>query len=96
MKEIRGGDLGIVNCDYVARGEDAKAVVKDLVAHLKEVHDINMPNPKIILDPDREQGLLYKIVKAFSGRRDRGAELIVHRLRTALDIETEGTSRSRP
>ena len=94
MKEIKGGDLGVVDCDYVARGEDAKAVVEDMVAHLEEEHDIDMPDPEVILDPDRKEGVLTKIADALAGGRDRGTELLIQRLRTALDIKTEDGTRT--
>lgn len=96
MKEIKGGDLGVVDCDYVARGKDAKAVVEDMVAHLEEEHDISMPDPEVILDPDRKEGVLNRVADALTGGRDRGTELLVQRLRTALDIKTEDETRTRP
>jgi predicted small metal-binding protein len=95
MKELRAGDLGIANCDYIARGEDSRALVKDLISHLRKEHNLKMPSPDVILDPRKDRpSLLGRLVATFTGGRSRGTQIIVGRLRTALDIKTDQESPS--
>ena len=91
MQEVRCADLGIADCDYVARGETAKAVVDQMVEHLEDEHGIEMPDSEIILGEYPDIGNLIKTLgRIFSGEPDEETRLVVQRLREALDIHTTG------
>ena len=96
MIEVRGADLGIANCDFVAQGEDARTVVAQMVDHLEEEHDIDMPDPDVILGDYPDTTTLLEILnEVFSGRQDEETELVVRRLRQALNVSTERDAASK-
>jgi predicted small metal-binding protein len=78
-KEIKCSHLGVVGCDFVARGVTAGDVVEQSVEHLRSKHDMDMPDADAILksgvsdDPE----LMHK----------KDVLLVIERLRAALDIE---------
>ena len=77
-KRIECSELGIKDCDFVASGETAGDVVRQIVSHLREEHDIRLPNADQILSgEDRADPL---------GPVDPAAALIVERLTEALDL----------
>lgn len=91
MIEVRGEDLGIADCDFVAQGEDAKTVVDQMVAHLEDEHDIDMPDAEVILgDYPDIPNLIKTLERVFSGEPDEETQMVVRRLREALDIHTMG------
>jgi predicted small metal-binding protein len=49
-KEISCDELGIVGCDFIARGETAGDVVEQVVQHLHSEHDIDLPDADAILE----------------------------------------------
>lgn len=49
---IGGSELGVKDCDFTARGETAGDVVRDLVDHLRDEHDVGMPDADVILAHD--------------------------------------------
>jgi predicted small metal-binding protein len=55
MQEIRGKDLGVANCDLVARAEAPGEIVHKVVGHLREAHDIDMPDAEVILEGQVEE-----------------------------------------
>jgi predicted small metal-binding protein len=91
MIEVRGADLGIADCDYVAEGEDAKAVVDQMAAHLEEEHGIEMPDADVVLgDYPNTADLLLAVKEAFTGGADRETQMVVQRLREELEIQMTG------
>jgi predicted small metal-binding protein len=49
MVELSCEEIGIADCDYVARGETAGDIVDDMVEHLEDQHDIALPDPDDIM-----------------------------------------------
>jgi len=96
MKEVSCENLGVVDCEFVAQGEDKKEVVTEMVSHLEEEHGLDLPDPDVILEtyPD-EETLIAKLAEIFAGGPDKETELIVNRLRNKLDIGTEDNDLSR-
>lgn len=79
--EIQGEeDLGIADCDFVAHGETPADVVEQVVEHLQDEHDIDMPDLDAILENEVEAALLPESVR-----------LVVARLQEALNISDAGT-----
>lgn len=76
--KIKCSELGIRDCDFVARGETAGQIVKEVVEHLRTEHDIDMPDTDVILAGEVAEEPL-KVV-------DEDVSLILERLTTALNI----------
>ena len=90
MREVHGKDLGVAGCDYVARGETARDAVDDMIAHLEDEHDIDMPDAGVIMENYRGEGTLVEALQeAFTGEPSKEQRLIIQRLREALDISEE-------
>lgn len=49
MVELSCEELGIADCDYVATGETAGDVVDDMIEHLEDHHDLDLPDPDVIM-----------------------------------------------
>jgi len=93
MEEVRCTELGVQDCDFVARGETPKETVDEMVAHLEEEHNIDLPEPHVIMeDYPTEESFLEKIAEAFAGEPDKETRLIVQRLRETLDIGVQEES----
>lgn len=76
---IRGGeDLGIAGCEYVASGETPGDVVRDVKEHLKDEHNVDLPETEAILE-GREFD--ETVIGA-----SEDANIIVRRLREALAV----------
>lgn len=90
MKKIRGSDLGIEDCDFVATGESAGDVVEEVVEHLRAEHDLDLPDADVILAGKLSRDPLEIV--------DPAVALVVERLTEALNIvpgegaETPGPS----
>jgi predicted small metal-binding protein len=84
-RELSGSALGVENCNYVARGEAAADVVEDMVEHLEDEHDIDMPDTEDIM-----QGIDVEDYVFDTG--DPAAALIVRRMREILNIQDENVS----
>ena len=78
MKMIEGSNLGIKDCNFVAKGESAGDVVKQIVEHLRAEHDLDMPDADVILAGELSRDPLEIV--------DPAVALIVERLTEALDI----------
>jgi predicted small metal-binding protein len=78
-KEIRGKELGIADCDFVAHGS-ASEVVRQFVDHLRGEHEIDMPDAKKILEDAVSEDDVDE------GRISRGAWIVTQRLQDKLDI----------
>lgn len=90
MIEVSGKDLGIDNCDFIARGKTAGDIVESMFDHLEREHDMDLP-------PVDETLEMYQTdVEAFDFRRaavvnaemplDEGVQLIIRRLKEKLDL----------
>lgn len=77
-KEITGQELGVTNCDFVARGETVNEIVGEMVDHLRKKHEIQMPDAKVILKGEAEEN--------FPEMGDKAAGLIVRRMIEKLEI----------
>jgi predicted small metal-binding protein len=78
MKKIKCSELGIRDCDFVAKGESPGEIVKEVVEHLRAEHDIDMPDTDTILAGE--------VGEEFTEVIGEEVTLIVERLTTALNI----------
>jgi len=76
-KELKCEDLNVKDCDFVVRGDTPKDVIEQAVEHLREEHDISLPDAQRILDG-----------KGIEHLEDQ-ARLVAQRIREALDIKSE-------
>jgi predicted small metal-binding protein len=77
-KSIECIELGIKDCDFVAGGETAGDVVRDVVEHLRAEHDLDMPDADTILAGELKEDPLELV--------DPSVRLVVERLTEALNI----------
>lgn len=90
MIKVSGKDLGIDNCNYVASGQTAGDVLKKMVAHLEQEHNMHMPPADDLLDlfqteQDRFDWTLAPVVNA-RFPLDEGAILVLRRLKEKLHL----------
>ncbi len=92
---IRGSELGVAGCDFVAEGETPGDAVEKMVEHLESEHDIDMPEPSIIMEDstameDIEDRKLDEFLGDDVRHADEGAMIIVKRMRELLNFEDPG------
>ncbi len=82
--EIACSDLGIADCDFVARGETPADVVNQLARYLRKEKGINLPDTDVILQGDvgdtnapteAEGKAVVELVKRIRSRLHVGPEL---------------------
>lgn len=78
-KELHCSELGVEDCDLVARGETAGAIVREIVQHLRQEHDLDLPGADEILAEDMDMETLSE--------QQPAVYLIVKRLRQELEIQ---------
>ena len=79
MRRIHCSELGIANCDWVASGETPGDVIDEVVAHVRDLHGIDMPDTETILEGDYVENPVLDDAEA-------GAVLIIRRLRETLGL----------
>ena len=77
-KMISCSELGVKDCEFVASGMTVNDVVEEMVEHLREEHDIKMPDAKMILNGD--------VGVDTPEMADKATELIVNRMIEKLEI----------
>ncbi|MEJ2208188.1 MAG: DUF1059 domain-containing protein [Anaerolineae bacterium] len=84
--ELSGKDLGIANCDWSTSGETPADVIGPMVKHLRQEHDIDMPDTETIMEGRATDNPILEGV-------DERVALIVRRLHAELDLSpaTDGT-----
>ena len=85
---ITGKELGINDCDFEASGDTAGDVVSQVVDHLREVHDLDMPDVETILEGQSSD--------EFLSDADPGIALVVERLTSKLNIVRQDEDDVRP
>ena len=80
-------DLGVADCDFIARGEAPREIVDPMVRHLEEEHGMDMPNPEVILDtyPDQDN-FIQSLAQALTTKPDKETQLVIKRLRQKLNL----------
>lgn len=73
--EIKCTQLGVADCGYVARGETTGDALEDMIEHLDEEHDVELPEPDAIIENRVDEDLL-----------DGEARVIVGRLQDQLNV----------
>jgi predicted small metal-binding protein len=79
VEELRGTQLGIADCGFVAQGSPGE-IVRRFVEHLRAEHEIDMPDVEEILKGKVGEDDVVK------GKIDRGAWIVTQRLQEELDI----------
>lgn len=77
-KRLACKQLGVIGCDFSASGESAGDIVRQVVEHLRAEHDMDMPDPEIILEGETMEDPLDMV--------EPGSALVVQRLKEALNI----------
>lgn len=90
MFEISCLDLGVSGCDYVARGEVAGDVVSEMITHLREEHDLDMPSAEKVLKDYHEEERSFVVAPGSEMidpdlPMDGGVRLVVTRLMEQLE-----------
>lgn len=73
-KELKCDDLKVKDCDFTVRGESAREVIEQAVEHLRQDHDMMLPDAQTILDGKNLESLREEV------------RLVVARMRETLDI----------
>jgi predicted small metal-binding protein len=79
MMKIDCHELGFKDCDWHASGETPAGVVEEAVAHLRQKHDLDMPDPEIILEGKVDDDPLLTTAT-------EPVRLVVERLKGKLDL----------
>jgi predicted small metal-binding protein len=79
-KKIKCSELGFQNCDFVAEGETAGDVVREIVEHLRSEHDIDLPDAEVILKG--------KMTESLFEQADKATQLVITRLTEKLNIDS--------
>lgn len=77
--ELSGQDLGIANCDWSATGETPADVIEQMVNHLRQEHDIDMPKTETIMEGRATDDPIMEDV-------DDRVRLIIRRIHAELDM----------
>lgn len=80
MMRIHCSELGVADCDWVASGETPGEVLDQAVAHLRDEHGLDMPDPETILEGDYVENPVLEDA-------DEGIVVMIRRLRETLGIE---------
>jgi predicted small metal-binding protein len=84
-------DLGIKDCECVARGETAGSVVEEIVEHLRDEHDLDLPDAEAILTGTIDEKYVIE------GPMDPGTRMVLERLQEKLGLQPkEGLTEPRP
>jgi predicted small metal-binding protein len=89
MPKVTCSELGVMDCDETFSGKSAGDVVEQAVAHLRQHHDIDMPDAETILEGDQTENPLDPV--------DEDVALVIERLKEALNLNPpEVPGRSAP
>ena len=84
-------DLRVEGCDRVFRGETPIAVVEEIVQHLRDEHDLELPDADAIVEGKVDAASILE------GPMDPGAQVVLERLREKLGLQPrEGPGEPRP
>lgn len=90
MFEVSGEELGVVDCDFIARGETPGDVLKEMVDHLKTTHNMDMPDADEILknpdDPGQSVLILPELWVNAHPKMDEPVRLVTERLVNKLNL----------
>lgn len=78
IRELRCSELGVADCDYVARGETTGDVLEEMIDHLQDEHDVELPDAEEMIEDRVDEDEL-----------DSEARIILDRLQERLAIAEE-------
>ena len=78
MKQITCSEIGIAGCDFSTSGAAAGDAVEAMVDHIRNEHNIDMPDVEVVMTGNVKEDWLDVV--------DPAAELAVRRLTEALNI----------
>jgi predicted small metal-binding protein len=78
VTELKCEDLNVKGCSFTVQGETPKEVLEKASEHLREEHDIELPDPETILESKDISNL------------EESVQIVVQRLRKALNISGKG------
>lgn len=90
-RELQCSEFGITDCDFVARGETSRDVVRGFVEHFWREHNIAIRDADVVLDEAISEAPVLD--------SDFGKDvlLVITRPRETLDVDpTHGPTRKRP
>lgn len=77
-KRISCSELGVKDCEFTASGETVEDVVEEMVEHLRDTHDMDMPDADAIMTGKVGEGPLESM--------DDASGLVVQRMIEKLNI----------
>jgi predicted small metal-binding protein len=80
-KQVSCYELGIEHCDWVAQGETDEEIVKQVVAHLRSEHHMEVPDADAIMEGR------VKNRSNLGSDEHEDAAVVIQRLGNLLDIE---------
>jgi hypothetical protein len=83
MPKLSGEDINVSGCTYTAEGETAGEVLRATVEHLKQEHDMDLPDAGLILRNEVEENGL-----------DHGTRLVLKRIRERLQLTDKGADQT--
>jgi predicted small metal-binding protein len=90
MFKVSCEDLGVIDCNYVARGEIPGDVFTEMVDHLKTTHDMDMPEAEEILkNHENHDGSVLVLPGLWvneSPMMDESVRLVTERLVNKLNL----------
>ncbi len=90
MFEVSCEELGVIDCDYEARGETPGDVLKKMVDHLQTVHDMDIPDAEEILKNPQHPGESVLILPELWVKKypqmDEPVRLVTERLINKLNL----------
>lgn len=81
MPTLAGRELNVTGCTFVAEGETAADILQQMIEHLEEEHELQLPNAEAILSGKVEETDLT-----------HGSRLVLERIRERLDLTDKGSS----
>ena len=76
-------ELGVYECDYVARAKTPAEAAKQIVEHLRSEHGLHLP------DVDEILGGRSLVDRLSGGRLGKDEALVMQRLRERLHVDSE-------
>ena len=93
MVEVSCLELGVIDCDYIARGMTPGEVLEKMVDHLRSEHDLDMPDAEEILsNPKKPEDYTLVVPEIWINRHPRMDEevrLVTERLVNLLNLTVD-------
>ncbi len=82
---VTGKQVGVNGCTYTAKGSTAGEAFTQMLTHLRDEHDLELPDPEDVLENRSDESTW-----------NRAAQLIIQRLRERLHLHWSQIGRPEP